>query len=168
MKDGSTALASELPKEIRDGLNDEGISSRAVETSKIEWFKLCGEEILEKTLWPGEIIPIVEVVGEVTVIDGELDRKGHVRTMIDPQRMYNYNRSAQTHAVALQSKTPYIGPLEAFTGLEQYWETANRVDYAWLPFNGRDAEGNPIEAPARQPLLTVPEAYVSGAEYGRQ
>jgi len=168
MENGETALASELAKEIRDQLREDDTPERTVETHKIEWFKLCGNEVLEKTLWPGEIIPIVECVGEVTVIDGELDRKGHVRTMIDPQRMYNYNRSAETQAVALQSKIPYIGPMEAFTGLESYWESANRVDYAWLPYNGYDSEGKPMEAPTRQPPPIVPEAYAHGAEMAAQ
>lgn len=161
---GDTALASELAPEIRAALREADTPERTVETHKIEWFKLCGNEILEKTLWAGDIIPIIDVVGEITVIDGELDRKGHVRTMIDGQRMYNYNRSAQTQAIALQNKVPYVGPMEAFSSLEQYYESANQIDYAWLPYNAYDSQDRPLPAPQRQPPPIVPEAYVQAAE----
>jgi hypothetical protein len=71
----------------------------------------------------GRYVPIIRVPGEETVIDGEMDRKGHVRALKDPQRMYNYNASAQVEFGALQNKIPYIAPAEAIEGYETYWET---------------------------------------------
>ena len=38
---------------------------------------------------------------------------------------------------------------EAFTGHEDAWASSNRTQRAYLPYNGYDAEGNPIPAPTR-------------------
>ena len=42
----------------------------------VEWFKIVGSAIVERNIWPGKYIPFVRVIGEETVIDGTLDRKG--------------------------------------------------------------------------------------------
>ncbi len=119
-------------------------------------------------MWPGKYIPIVRVIGEETVIDGRLDRKGHTRALKDPQRTYNYWTSAAVEFVALQSKTPYIAPVEAISGLEVYWESANRDNLALLPYNGMDDTGRPIAPPARQQPPTFAPAYLQGMQVAGQ
>ena len=64
---------------------------RKIVTDDIEWFKIAGDKIIEKRIWPGKYIPIVRLVGTETVIDGILDRKGHTRALINAQQIYNYN-----------------------------------------------------------------------------
>ncbi len=161
---GKAAYSSDLPAEMRQMLRDNDTPSRMVETHEIQWFKCVGREVLEKTIWPGDYIPIVPVFGEVTKIDDIFDSAGHVRAMIDAQRQYNYMRSAATQAIGLQSKTPFIGPVEAISGLETYWESANRANYAILPYNGYDSQGRPIAPPARAPAPMMPQAYIAGTE----
>ncbi len=119
-------------------------------------------------MWPGKYIPIVRVIGEETIIDGQLDRKGHTRALKDPQRTYNYWTSAAVEFVALQSKTPYIAPVEAISGLEVYWESANRDNLALLPYNGMDDTGRPIAPPARQQPPTFAPAYLQGMQVAGQ
>lgn len=167
MPDGSTVRASKLAgtpllAKLREEHPD--LETREIITHEIEQFKIAGTEIIEKTTWPGKYIPLVRVIGEETIIEGKLDRKGHVRASIDAQRMANYWASAAVEHVALQSKTPYIGPMEAFAGLETYWESANRADAAWLPFKGFTAEGTPIAAPQRQQPPVMAQAYITGME----
>lgn len=156
-------LASKLPKAMLDPImEDPSTKWRTVSTPKIEWFLIIGNQIAERNVWPGKYIPICRVIGEETIIDGQLDRKGHTRAMKDPQRMKNYWFSAAVEHVALQSKTPYVGPMEAFSNLETYWDTANNINHAWLPYNGYNDAGQPLQAPARQAPPIMASAYIQG------
>ncbi|TPG50185.1 hypothetical protein EAH75_01430 [Rhodanobacter glycinis] len=157
--------ASNLPPEIRaEMLADPNAKVRDIIEQEIEWFLIVGDEIADKNIWPGKYIPIVRVIGEETVIDGKLDRKGHTRALKDPQRTYNYWTSAAVEFVALQSKTPYIAPVEAISGLEVYWESANRDNLALLPYNGLDDQGKAIPPPSRQAPPTFAPAYLQGLQ----
>src|SRR5882724_11035466 len=88
----------------------------------IEWFKIAGNSIIDRGPWLGKYIPIVRLVGTETVIDGVLDRKGHTRALLDAQRMYNINTSSNVEFGALQSKVPWLAPMAAVEGLEEYWK----------------------------------------------
>jgi len=119
----------------------EFVRRRPIKRPRIEWYKIAGDEVIEKTDWPGIYIPIVRVIGEETKIDGVIDRKGHVRALKDAQRMYNYNTSAATEFGALQTKTPWIVAIESVEGFEQFWRDANTANRAYLPFRSVDDEG---------------------------
>jgi hypothetical protein len=155
---------SDMPPEIRRSIPKEMIlKERDAPRAEIEWFKIVGDRIVErrvgKDAWPGSYIPIVRIIGEETVIDGQMDRKGHTRALKDPQRMYNYWSSAAVEFGALQTKTPYIAPAAAIEGLETYWSEANRVNRSVLPYNHMTDDGQPIPAPSRiQPPVSAPVA----------
>lgn len=136
--------------------------SRDVFDPSVEWKLIVGATIVDETIWPGKYIPLIRVLGEETVIDGLLDRKGHTRAMKDAQRLYNFNASAQTEFVALQSKTPYVAAASAIEEYEGYWNTANTVNHSVLPYNAVDDEGNKLEAPKRQDPPVQSTAYESG------
>jgi hypothetical protein len=144
------------------------LRERPIVRQNIEYFKIAGDVILEESAWPGSHIPIVRCVGEQVVIDGTLDWISHARALLDPQRMYNYWTSAGVQFVALQSKVPYIGPMAAFDGLETFWDAANEDDLAWLPFNGRDNKGQPIEGPKRQEPPVMAQAFLQGMQIAAQ
>ena len=146
-------------------MDDPETKSRDIIEQEVEWFLIVGNEVVDRKIWPGKYIPIVRVIGEETVIDGQLDRKGHTRALKDPQRTYNYWTSSAVEHVALQSKTPYIAPVQAIEGLETYWESANRDNHAILPYNGLDDSGNPIPAPARQAAPEFSPAYMQGMRF---
>ncbi len=143
-------------------IDDPQTKERDILDRKVEWYLIAGDKIIERSTWAGRYIPLVRVVGEETNINGQLDRKGHTRAMKDPQRLANYWYSAATEHVALQSKTPYIGPMSAFENLDDYWNTANTVNHAWLPFNEYDDKGQKLSAPTRQPPPVMAEAYIKG------
>jgi hypothetical protein len=156
---------SKIDKEHHDAiLADPDTIWRDVELDVVEWYLIIGKKAIQKKIWPGKYIPIVPLFGKETVIDDELDRKGHTRAMIDPQRMYNFWTSSATEQVALQSKSPYIAPAEAIEGYETYWESANVVNHSVLPYNGLDDEGNPIAAPQRQMPPEMARAYIDGMQ----
>jgi hypothetical protein len=162
--DGSTGQSvvreSDIPPDLRKAMPKEMIlKQRDAPRTEIEWYKIVGDQIVERSVWPGIYIPIVRVIGEETIIDGELDRKGHTRSLKDPQRMYNYWSSAAVEFGALQSKTPWIAAAAAIEGQEPMWNTANRVNYSVLIFNHVDDNGGEIPAPQRvQPPVSAPVA----------
>jgi hypothetical protein len=169
LPDGSTVRESELAAGATlSDLRAISVQSRAVERERLEWFKIVGDEIVDERQEPGRYIPLVRVIGEEAIIEGRLERKGHVRALKDPQRMYNYWSSSAVESVALQSKTPYIAAAESIEAFQQYWDTANSVNHSVLPFNARDDQGQPLPAPTRQEPPQMPQAYMAGMQQSSQ
>lgn len=161
-------ISAELRKAAAHIIDDPSTEFRTITDDIVEHYLIIGNEVAEKTEWLGKYIPIVRVIGEETVIDGIMDRKGHTRAMIDPQRMYNYASSASVEFVALQTKTPFIAPAQAIEGLETYYTNANTENYAYLPYNHVDDDGNPIPAPERAVPPTQSTAYLQAMQTAQQ
>lgn len=150
----------DIPEAIRDELlRAEGTRVRTVFEREVEWFKIAGDHICESTVIPCSTIPVVRVVGEETIINGQLDRKGHVRAMKDPQRMYNYHASASVESVAMQNVIPYLVAIEAIEGYENVWKTANINRPAFLPYRHKDEAGGELPPPQRQSPPELAAAY---------
>ena len=45
--------------------------TRTIKVKKVEWYLIIGSTQVEKKEWPGSTIPIVPLLGEETVIDGQ-------------------------------------------------------------------------------------------------
>ena len=127
------------------------LRSRKMFRREIHYYFIVGTHVVkeETKIWPGKTIPLVPVIGEETIIDGRMDRKGHTRALKDPQRMYNYWSSAAVEYGALQSKTPWIVAVESVEGFEAYWNTANRVNHAYLPYKAMNGDKQ-LPPPQRQ------------------
>jgi len=161
--------ASKLPKEVSDAvIDDPATKHRVIDEDVVEWYLIAGEKIIDRAIWPGKYIPIVRIIGEETIIDGKLDRKGHTRNLKDPQRQYNYWTSASVEFAAMQSKTPWITPAKAIEGFETFWGNANRQNYAYLPYNHMDDTGEAIPAPTRQQPPSISPAYIEGMKISQQ
>lgn len=135
---------------------------RNVVTDDIMRYKIAGDRIVEKSKWLGKYIPIVRCPGVETVIDGILDRKGHTRALIDPQRMYNYNSSGNIEFGALQTKSPWVAASESIEGYEEYYESANSRNHSYLPYNALDSDDNELPAPTRPQGPQPGMAYIEG------
>lgn len=159
-----THRMSQIPDELKDlakqVIDAPDAKFRTIMCNEVEHYMIVGDKIAEKSIWPGKYIPIVRAIGEETVIDQEMDRKGHVRALKDPQRIFNYSYSSATEVVALQSKSPWIAPAQAIEGLESYWASSNINNSAILPYNHRDDDGADIPAPQRQTLPMPAPAFV--------
>lgn len=159
----ATELESKIdPDFVKELKRMKGARRRAVRRYRVEWFKIVGDQVASEKDWPGIYVPLVRCVGEETIINRQYDCKGHVRALKDPQRMFNYNASAAVEYGALQSKSPYIGSIAAFEGLEEYWDNANTENWPYLPFNDRDDDGNPVLAPQRQQPPTGAPVFMQG------
>jgi hypothetical protein len=168
LHDGRTLRDSEMDDAQSEVLAPLIAKTRTTTEATVEWFRIEGDKITDRGDWAGKFVPVVPFIGEETVIDGILDRKGHTRSQIDAQRIYNYWASAAVEQVALQGKTPFIGQMQAFEGHEDKWSTANIKNWAWLPYNGKDDNGGEIPPPARAPAPEMAQAYVQGMMIARQ
>lgn len=167
---------SELPKEGQDIFNDikwresnlpiseQTYRERPVVRGEIEWYKIAGNIIIDRKPWLGKYIPIVRIIGRETVIDGVMDRVGHTRALLDPQRIYNVNSSANVEYGALQTKSPITASADAVEGYEEYYRTANTTNHAWMPFNEYDEDGNKLSHPQRMAAPQASPAYVKQME----
>lgn len=168
MVDGSVIRDSDVPEADMAVMKPLIVQTREVGRPEIEWFRIVGTKIEERKVWPGRYIPLVPFIGEETVIDGVMDRKGHTRALIDSQRMYNYWVSAAVEQVALQGKVPWVADSRATEGHETQWDSANTVSWSVLYYNGVDSEtGQPIEKPERVAPPVMAQAYLQGMETAR-
>jgi Phage P22-like portal protein len=167
LDDGSMLRDSDLEAGERAKLKPRIVKSRKIAEPEVQWYRIVGNRIEEKRAWPGKYIPIVPFIGEETVISNELDRKGHTRAQIDPQKMYNYWSSAAVEQVALQTKSPYIASTRAIENYEEYWTNANVRNYSVLPYNDIDDDNRPIERPQREQPPVMAQAYVQGMQLAR-
>lgn len=162
-KSDTSTWKGALRKALNEQLEDSSTKKREIIRNKIKWCKIVGDEIVDRKDWAGETIPVVPVIGHKTLIEGELDRKGHIRAMIDSQRMLNYNASSAIEYGALQTKTPWIASAAAIEG-QDAWASANLMNYSVLVWNHMDDDGNPLEEPKRPtPPMGAP-LYQSGME----
>lgn len=120
---------------------------------------ISGIAILEEGEWVGSTIPICPVWGDVVTLDGRRYLRSMIRDAKDPQRMFNYWRTASTELVALAPKAPFIGP-KGFVpkGHEAKWATANTQSHAYLEY---DQATGPM--PQRQPFASVPAGALQEA-----
>jgi hypothetical protein len=165
--DGTVFKESDLEDGEMDRLEPFIKASRDISEPTIEWFLLRGNRVAERREWKGRYIPIVPFIGEETVIENRMDRKGHTRALIDAQRMYNYWNSAAVEHVALQTKTPFIASLRAVDGVQQEWDQANVSNKGYLPYNDIDETGRPIERPERSQPPAMADAYIKGMTISR-
>lgn len=158
-----TDTTDKVKAEILEAVIDtEGYAERLVIDTKIEHFKIIGDTLQEENVWPGKYIPIIRCIGEETVIDGQMDRKGHTRALIDSQRMFNYNASASVEYGALQTKVPWTGPGAAIENYESDWNNANIENKSYLAYNHVDEDGNPIPKPERPQPPTGAPVFMQG------
>lgn len=115
---------------------------REVVVQQVKTCLMSGAGILQgPTDWAGKYIPICVVVGEEIWSDGRAVRKGMIHDMRDPQRVYNYTRTAAVEAVAMQPKAPYILTANQAMGYEDQWQQAGTQNLAALFYKG-DAQAN--------------------------
>jgi hypothetical protein len=167
LTDGSTVRESALEEGQLEQLKPSIVKSRDIAEPEVEWFRIVGDRVVERKEWLGRYIPIVPFIGEEVVIDEQMDRKGHVRALIDAQRMYNYWSSSAVEHVALQNKAPYVATAAAIEGYKRDWEMANVENKAVLIYNGLDDTGQKVEPPQRAQPPQMAQAYIEGMNIAR-
>lgn len=129
--------------------------------SQLKWAKMTGVEVLDKRDLPGKYIPIVEVVGRESYVNGRRVLWGLVRPAKDSLRMNNYWMSAITEKIGLAPKVPFVGAKGQFEGVEAAWKNANRENRAYLEYQPIDVNGNALPPPQRVAPAPVEVAMVN-------
>ena len=124
---------------------------RDVLSHKVTQRIMSGVEELDRIEWAGRFIPLVPVYGDVVNVEGKVYLRSLIRDAKDSQQQCNFWESAATEAVANAPKAPFVGPEEAFLGVDaQKWATANRKNHPYLSYPAYDEQGRPIPPPSRQ------------------
>jgi hypothetical protein len=162
LADGTTMSAADYAKWPAEAGEKPAVQDRRTSyTKQLKWRKLTGIEVLEKRDLPGKYIPIVEVIGRESHVEGKRVLWGLVRPAKDSLRMYNYWASTITEKMALAPKTPFVGAKGQFEGLEDRWKKANRVNFSYLEYNPVDVNGNALPRPERQGATPMEAAMVN-------
>lgn len=171
---GTIVFASDVPKsllrrwEAEAEANESELKRRPTIRKELKCHLIIGDQCIESKDLPGTMVPLVPWVGEITVIENKLDRKGHTRALISAQQQLNYNWSSAVEFGALQSKTPWLVPTQTIEEFSTYYGTANTVNHAWLPYKSHDDTGQPLPAPQRMtPPIGAP-VYAEGIQIARQ
>jgi hypothetical protein len=138
LSDGQAVEAAvyEARKAEFEALGLSVVADRAIRSRRVRQRLLTGAEVLDEIDWPGRFIPIVPVFGEELTVEGKRHFRSLVRDAKDPQRMFNYWRTASTELVALSPKAPFIGPRGAFDTDVEKWSTANVETHAFIEYDG--------------------------------
>jgi hypothetical protein len=161
LSDGKIMQGDEVEK-IKDLLFAQGITiagTRQTKTYKVKQHILTGKNVLETNDWLGKYIPIVPMYGEEWNIAGRRYFFGLFNRAMDPQRMFNYWRTASTELVALAPKAPFVGAVGAFVTDGGKWATANVKSHAYLEYDPVANE----PPPQRQPFAGVPAGAIQEA-----
>jgi hypothetical protein len=111
------------------------VKERIVPIYKIKWAKVDGKHVLDTGDIPGSLFPIVLIWGKQLCVDGKLETRGIARHAKDAQRLYNYFRTNDAEATALQPKQPYMMPDICLSPYEKIWDKANDENYPYLPYH---------------------------------
>ncbi len=172
MTDGSTKLGSEMPDaELLDALqlgiatDDKGKKiSRPTTRCQVEWYRLNGKEVVDRKVLPGKYIPVIRCEGNVLDVNGRVKRKGMVKDLMDPARMYNYWRTAQTEEIALAPKAPWIAYEGVIEGHDE-WHSANQKSFSVLVGKAvKGPNGETLPLPQRQQPAQVSAGFVEAAQ----
>ena len=150
LSDGTQVYKEDAPApEIMEAAGIMVVAERDTMRKTIKWAKLTGMEVLEERDWVGKYIPIVPVYGQQLVVDDKRKKYGLVRQAKDPQRMYNYWRTALTESVALAPKAKWLLAEGQDEGHENEWAQANVKATPVLRYKQKDIEGQPAPTPQR-------------------
>jgi len=102
------------------------------------------------------------VVGEEVHVGDRTVRHGIVRYAKDPQRLYNYWRTAAAESVALSPRAPWLVTPRQIEGQKKQWESANRGNPPYLLYSPDPSAPPPqrIE-PAYPPVALFQEAGIA-------
>lgn len=130
-------------------------SERKGTRTQIKWRKCTGAQVLEERVYKMKYIPLIPVLGEEINIRGKIRLRSSIYYGKDPQRMYNYWKTAATESVALQAKAPWLVTPEQIENLEEGWKNVNNKPQPYLLYNHK--QDQPPPAPIQMPQQPVGE-----------
>ena len=165
LSNGQKKFRSDLPsQEDMLAMNIMVIDERPSFKKEVKQIKCTAIEVLEEGVWPSKYIPIVPVYGEEFVVENKRKKYGLVRMAKDPQRMYNFWKTALTESVALAPKAKWLLAEGQDEGHENEWAMANIKAMPVLRYKQKDIEGVPAPAPTRIQPESPPAGIMAAAD----
>lgn len=128
------------------------IEKRLTTICKIKHARITGEEVLSENDVVGNKLPVVPVYGLVAYKDGKREVYSLIHQAKDPQRMYNFWKSASAEIVGIQSKTPWVGYKGQFANNAKEWARSNVENIPFLECEPVElGNGQVAPLPQRQP-----------------
>ena len=134
---------TEKPKDVKN------YNEREIKTPRVMYYKCTATEKLEEREWIGSHIPYCFVEGNKSIVNGKTHLTGLYEDMVSTQVLYNYATNTAIELAESAPIAPFVGDARAFKGYEKYYDTVNTKNYSYLPFNGIDENGQPINQPQR-------------------
>ena len=93
----------------------------------VKWERLSSHEVLETGDWVTGEIPVIPIIGGEIHFETQTYRSSLIRWAKDPQRLYNFWRSAQTELIANAPKQPFVvGKSQVEGKLAASWMNSNK------------------------------------------
>lgn len=137
------------------------VAKRTSTRKRVVMYLVSGVEVLEKSEWAGDRIPIIPVWGEEARVGSRRIRNGVLTYARDAMRLHTFARSANAETVASQPKAPWLLTPKMIQGFESMWEQAANGNPAVLYFNADGAV--PTGMPQRQPPPTPSSGWIQEA-----
>lgn len=147
-KSGAVSVKGE-PAPQTDYLGDAIIQERQTKLRQLKWKKISAKEVLEERDLPGELIPIVEVIGEEIDEEGNSHKNGLLKRAMEPQRIHNYASANFIENVGLAPRSQWVAEHRQIEGFENLYKTANRRNISVLPYKAVVEDGAVIPPPQR-------------------
>jgi len=161
MVDGQKITTTKFKSEFKEPVPEENIEDqRKVKRKVWQWYKMNADHILDRRTLVCKDIPIITCIGVEDHDEGELVLKGMVRDLKDSGRMYNFYVSQEAEVIGQSPKSPFIGAIGQFEGLEKIWANANNTPTGFLPYKPISSQGVAVPPPQRVQPPQVPVAYI--------
>jgi hypothetical protein len=121
------------------------------------------QTLLDGEDFPGEFIPVIQVLGITQNIEGKTHVKGLIRDAKDAQKLVNYWETALAETIALAPKAPYMLTPRQVEGFEDDYKNANVKNNPFLLYNMDVESGVPAPPPMRQRPADAPVALFNQA-----
>lgn len=102
----------------------------------VEWFKICGNGIVDKGTLPIKFIPIIRFAGYATYRGGAIRYTGIVDKTFSLQLGINIAYSTMVERAGRSVKANYIVNVDAVQGLDKYYKQMNEDDSLLVMYKG--------------------------------
>jgi hypothetical protein len=122
------------PAPQTDFIGEKVINQRKTKLKQLKWKKISAKEVLQERDLPGELIPIVEVIGEEIDEQGKSHKNGLLKRAMEPQRIHNFASANFIENVGLAPRSQWVAEERQIEGHEDKYKTANRRNISVLPY----------------------------------
>lgn len=136
------------------------LEQRTSKKSKVTQYIFSGDEQIEKNDWAGKYLPIIGCYSrEFTLKSGDKFYKPLVYDALDPQKMYNFDKSQQAEFMMMAPKAQWVGFEGQFEGHEDEYSNANTSHVPYLESKPVTHEGQLLPPPQRTNPPPFPAAF---------